>query len=199
MEAVDRARRRRSNERDSELRTSGVLTESARHETIAALRLRQLDLGFVSSSARDDRTISAYGCLLTIQLQNATTCNVTMRHSHLTELQQAILDFIWKTGSSTAEQIREGLAPHRALKDSTVRTLLRRLEERDYLTHTVDGKVFVYRAAVPPRRVAARSVRQLIDRFWSGSAEQFLVGMVDEQVLTRAQIRKLAAKIKGRK
>ena len=122
-----------------------------------------------------------------------------MSHRQLTELQQAIVDFLWKAGPSTAEQIREGLDPPHALKDSTVRTLLRRLEARDYLTHTVDGKVFVYRASLPPRSLAARSVRQLIDRFWSGSAEQFLAGMVDEKVLTSAQIRKLAAKIKDRK
>jgi predicted transcriptional regulator len=122
-----------------------------------------------------------------------------MSNRQLTDLQQAIVDFIWKNGPSTAEQVREGLAPKYALKDSTIRTLLRRLEDRDYLTHIVDGKVFVYRAAVPPRRVAARSVQQIIGRFWSGSAEQFLAGMVDEKVLTSAQIRKLASKIKNRK
>jgi predicted transcriptional regulator len=122
-----------------------------------------------------------------------------MRHTQLTELQQAIVDFLWTAGPSTTEQIREGLAPAHELKDSTARTLLRRLEERGYLTHIVEGKVFVYRAAVLPRSLAARSVRQLIDRFWSGSAEQFLAGMVDEKVLTPAQIRKLAATIDDRK
>ena len=122
-----------------------------------------------------------------------------MRHRQMTELQQAIVDFVWTAGPSTAEQIRDGLVPKHALKDSTARTLLRRLEEREYLTHTVEGKVFVYRAAVPPRSLAARSVRQLIDRFWSGSAEQFLAGMVDEKVLTPAHIRKLAARISDRK
>lgn len=122
-----------------------------------------------------------------------------MSNRQLTDLQQAIVDFIWKTGPSTAEQIREGLAPTRELKDSTIRTLLRRLEDRDYLSHTVDGKVFVYRASVRPRSVAARAVRQIIERFWSGSAEQFLAGMVDEKVLTSAQIRKLARKVKDRK
>ena len=117
----------------------------------------------------------------------------------MTDLQQAIVGFLWKAGPSTAEQIREGLAPKHELKDSTIRTLLRRLEERDYLTHTVDGKVFVYRASVPPRSLAARSVQQIIERFWAGSAEQFLAGMVDEKVLTPAQIRRLAAKIKDGK
>lgn len=125
---------------------------------------------------------------------------MTQRNSKaLTDLQQAIVDLVWRSGGATAEQVREGLAPRHQLKDSTVRTLLRRLEERQYLTHRVEGKMFVYEASAAPRSLAARSVQQIIERFWSGSAEQFLAGMVDEKVLTPAQIRKLAAKIKERK
>ena len=114
----------------------------------------------------------------------------------LTELQQAILDHIWTKGSATSDDVREGLRPTHTLKDSTVRTLLRRLEARGYLTHTTNGKSFVYRAAVARHGVAARAVRQIIDRFWAGSAEQFLVGMVDEQVLDVKEIEALARKVK---
>lgn len=122
-----------------------------------------------------------------------------MRNRPLTELQQAIVDLVWSARSATAEQIREGLAPKFKLKDSTVRTLLRRLEERGCLTHRTEGKVFVYESAVPPRSLAARAVQQIIERFWAGSAEQFLAGMVDEKVLTPAQIRRLADKVKKSK
>jgi BlaI family penicillinase repressor len=117
----------------------------------------------------------------------------------LTELQQAILDFIWTTGPATSEQVREALRPRHPLKDSSVRTLLRRLEARGYLTHRLEGKVFVYQAAVRPRSVAARAVRHIIDRFCAGSVEQFLVGMVDEKVLTVGEITRLARKVRGKK
>jgi BlaI family transcriptional regulator, penicillinase repressor len=113
----------------------------------------------------------------------------------LTELQQAILDFVWSRKTASSEQLREGLMPRYSLKDSTVRTLLRRLEHRGYLTHRRDGKVFVYEAAVAPRSVAARAVEQIIERFCAGSVEQFLVGMVDEKVVSAEVIRKLAKKI----
>ena len=116
----------------------------------------------------------------------------------LTDLQQAILDLIWARGSCTAEQIRSALQSKFPLKDSSVRTLLRRLEARGYLTHHLDGKIFVYEAAIPAQRVAAGAVRQIINRFWSGSVEQFLVGMVDEKVLSAAEIRSLARKVKKR-
>jgi BlaI family penicillinase repressor len=117
----------------------------------------------------------------------------------ITELQQAILNFIWSQGSATAEQVREALLPAHPLKDSSVRTLLRRLEERGYLRHKVEGKIFVYEAKVPSRSVAARAVQHIIDRFCSGSVEQFLVGMVDEKVLSIDEIRRLARKVRGQK
>ena len=47
--------------------------------------------------------------------------------------------------------------------------------------------------------LAARAVRQIIDRFRAGSVEQFLLGMVDEKVLTMQQIRRLMEKVKKRK
>ena len=117
----------------------------------------------------------------------------------LTDLQQAILDFIWSKGAATSEQIREALLPEHPLKDPSVRTLLRRLEERGYLSHRLEGKVFVYRARVQPQGVAARAVQQIIDRLCSGSVEQFLVGMVDENVLSMKQIQRLARKVRKSK
>lgn len=118
-----------------------------------------------------------------------------MTRRPLTDLQQAILDYIWTHGPSTSEQLREGLRPRHPLKDSSVRTLLRRLEDRGYVTHTAEGKVFVYNATSRRTSVAARAVKQIIDRFWSGSAEQFLAGMVDEKVLSAAAIKRLAKKV----
>jgi predicted transcriptional regulator len=122
----------------------------------------------------------------------------TKLHS-LTELQQAILDFLWAAGSGTAEQVREALMPEHPLKDSSVRTLLRRLEAHGYLKHRVEGKIFVYEAAVAPRSIAARAVANIIRRFCSGSGEQFLLGMVDEKVLSADEIRRLAKKIRNSK
>jgi len=127
-----------------------------------------------------------------------TVCRVTSRNTirrPLTELQQAILDWLWSSGPATAEQIREALLPTHRLKDSSVRTLLRRLESRGYVSHGLEGKTFVYEATMAPKRVAAHSVRQIIDRFWSGSVEQFLTGMVDEKILTPAEIARLARRV----
>ena len=52
--------------------------------------------------------------------------------------QQAILDQLWSRGPATPDQIREALLPAHRLKDSSVRTLLRRLEIRGYVSHRLE-------------------------------------------------------------
>jgi BlaI family penicillinase repressor len=114
----------------------------------------------------------------------------------LTDLQRAILDFLWAEGPGTSEAVRDALRPRHPLKDSSVRTLLRRLEARGYVSHRLEGKVFVYRADVPPASLAARAVRHIIEQFCAGSVEQFVLGMVDEKVLSSRELTRLAQKVK---
>jgi predicted transcriptional regulator len=127
------------------------------------------------------------------------TSRNTQHPGALTSLQRAILGVLSASGPLTAEAVRERIAPKHPLKDSTVRTLLRRLEARGLVSHSVEGKVFVYRAEASPRGVAARAVERLIKNFWSGSAEEFLAGLVDEKVLSAAELERLAKKVRSRK
>ena len=117
----------------------------------------------------------------------------------LSELEHQLMDVLWKLGSATADQLREALAPQHVLKDSTVRTVLRRLAEKGYVKHTVEGKAFVYSGVDKPRNVAVRAVQKILDRFCEGSLEQLLVGLVENEVVDRAELQKLAQKIGKRK
>ena len=122
-----------------------------------------------------------------------------MFNTKLTPLEQFIMEYVWAHPDCTAEMCREGVAKRRALKDSTIRTILRKLEEKGYASHNVDGRTFVYRAVDTRRNVAVRAAQQLIERFCDGSVEELLVGMVDNQLLEPKQLRQLAEKIASRK
>jgi BlaI family penicillinase repressor len=113
--------------------------------------------------------------------------------AELGELERGILGIVWRLRETTADQVREEL--DRPLKDSTIRTVLRRLEEKGYLAHTVDNRTFIYRPAQSPQKVAARAVQRIVDWFCEGSVEDLLVGMVDSKVLSRAELERLAHRI----
>lgn len=113
----------------------------------------------------------------------------------LSELEQRIMDAVWRRSPITADEVREALAPDRILKDSTIRTVLRRLEEKGYLRHSVEGRTYLYQAADGPQRVAAEAVQSIIDKLCGGSVEALLVGLVDHEVLPREELQALAQRI----
>jgi predicted transcriptional regulator len=133
--------------------------------------------------------------------------NATLNHdpAELGELELSIMQLVWQHAAESdaisAEQVREELG--RPLKDSTIRTVLRRLEEKGYLTHTVESRTFLYRPAEARQMVAGRAVKRIIDWFCDGSVEALLVGMVDSAVLDRKELQRLADRIaeakKGKK
>ena len=50
-----------------------------------------------------------------------------------------------------------------------------------------------------PQKVAARAVKQIIDKLCGGSVEELLVGMVDHEVLDRKELQHLAQKIASKR
>ena len=109
------------------------------------------------------------------------------------ELERDVLSTVWRLGSATAEQVREEL--NRPLTDSTIRTVLRRLEAKGYIAHSLESRSFVYRPTESRQRLAGRAVQRIVDWFCEGSVEALLVGMVDSKVLGRSELQGLAARI----
>ena len=113
--------------------------------------------------------------------------------------EQAVMDYVWSHPGASADHCREALRATWPMKESTMRTVLRRLEHKGYVTHTVDGRTFLYSASEAPVAVATRAVRHLIDRLCGGSAEALVLGMVDDAVISPKQLERLARTISEHK
>jgi BlaI family transcriptional regulator, penicillinase repressor len=112
-------------------------------------------------------------------------------------LEREVLGLVWRLGSATAEQVRAGLK--RPLKESTVRTVLRRLEDKGHLSHTVDGRTFIFRAAESRGRAAAKAVKRIADWFCEGSVADVVTGLVDAKMLDKADLARIGEKIAAAK
>ena len=112
----------------------------------------------------------------------------------LGDLEHELLTILWKHGESTATAVRNRLA--RKLKDPTIRTVLRRLEEKGYVTHSVVSGTFIYRANKSPETTAASAVKGIVDRFCGGSIERVLLALVDAGFADANQLAALAGRLK---
>jgi len=112
----------------------------------------------------------------------------------LGDLEHEVANLIWTHGPMTAASVRK-LLP-RPLKDPTIRTVLRRLEEKGYFTHQLEHGAFMYYPTETREQIAVQQVKGIVDRFCGGSIEDVLVGMVKSALIQPAQLQTIAGKMK---
>ena len=113
----------------------------------------------------------------------------------LGDLERQVMDFLWSSGPSTGDAIRAAISKDKPLADSTIRTVLRRLEAKQYVRHELDGRQFVYASSREPRKAAAEAIRGVLKTFCRGSLEELLTGLVDHRVVDPTELRRIAARI----
>ena len=106
---------------------------------------------------------------------------------------------VWDAGPCPVEAVHQVVSRKRNLKETSIRTILRRLEQKGYLRHEEKGRAYVYGAVEPARSLAARAVRQIIDSFCQGSVEELVSGMVEAKVLSKNELQALEEFVRSRK
>jgi predicted transcriptional regulator len=114
----------------------------------------------------------------------------------LGDLEHEIVNILWTGGEMTAAEVRNRVA--RDLKDATIRTVLRRLEEKGYVTHTVDAGTFIYRPKETSDSAAADALKGILDRFCGGSIERALQALVDAAFVEPRQLVAISGRLKRR-
>lgn len=107
-------------------------------------------------------------------------------------LEGEVMKIVWDRGEVSADDVRIALGKSRELKDSTVRTLMRRLEAKGAVAHRVEGRTFIYHAPMGSEEIAVDAVKSIVSRFCEGSLSNLLLGMADDKQITANELRKLA-------
>ncbi len=98
-------------------------------------------------------------------------------NTQLSRREREIMDVIYRSGRATAADVLDQLADPPSY--STVRALLRVLEEKGHLRHEEDGPRYVFLPTVPRERALQSALRQLLHTFFDGSTEQAVAALLD--------------------
>jgi BlaI family transcriptional regulator, penicillinase repressor len=102
-----------------------------------------------------------------------------------------ILRLLMQLGQGTVQQVCDALPPGREIGYATVQTLLRRLEKKGYIGHTVQGKAFIFYALVERDEVVRRSVRDFVNHLFGGDPVPLMLHLADHSKLTAKDIKRL--------
>ena len=110
--------------------------------------------------------------------------------STLTRREREIMDILYREGKATAHEVLAGLADPPSY--SAVRALLRLLEERGHVKHTVDGQRYVFAPAVARGDARKSALSHLVKTFFAGSVEDAVAALVDRSRLSSEELDRLS-------
>ena len=92
------------------------------------------------------------------------------RKRKLGDLQLAIMRVLWERGEAAAIEVHKALFEERGLAVTTIKTMLRKLEEYGCVDHRTNGRQFIYRPAIDEMDVREGMVTDLVQRVFSGDS-----------------------------
>ncbi len=118
-----------------------------------------------------------------------------MPDHELTELQITILRHLWERGEATVAGIWEALHADRGLAQTTVATLLSRLERRGVVARRTDQRQYVYRALVSEAEVRRSMVGELTERLFEGDVAALVNHLLTSRDIAPGDLARLRALI----
>lgn len=101
--------------------------------------------------------------------------------------QLRIMLVLWEKGHATAREIAEELKREGPIADSTVQTLLRRLEKKGAVTHDIEGRTFIFRPLKDQEDLLRNSTHDLIEYLFGGSPTELISHLLTHEHFTPQQ------------
>ena len=117
------------------------------------------------------------------------------RKFHLSALQLAVVRVLWKRGEATTAEVVAGLGAGRGRAQTTVATLLTRLEKRGVVGQRRDGRALVYRALVTEAQVQRSMVADLVATLFKGNPAALVAHLVREEDVAPGDLAKIRARL----
>ena len=114
----------------------------------------------------------------------------------MTDRQIAILRLLWEHGPLTVRELMDHLPGGERQPYTTVLGMLQTMEKAGLVAHESEGATYRYQAAVSRQAALGTLLRDFVARFFRGSAEDLVLGLVDADELTAADLRDIEAKLK---
>lgn len=123
--------------------------------------------------------------------------NEQIDEKSLTAMEEEIMVIVWKIGECSVHDVLEALPEDRALAYTSVSSVLRNLEKKNFVQPRKRGRNHLYSAVVSRTRFGARKLRSLFSEVFQGRPRELVRALVDETDLTAKEIHEIAKLIDG--
>lgn len=102
-----------------------------------------------------------------------------------------LLDILWRLEEGTIDELLRASADDRPLNYKTVQTVLRIMENKKFVSHSLRGRAFVYRPRVRRDEVSRTSLRSLLKRYFRNSPSELLVNLLEDERIDTKELQEI--------
>ena len=110
--------------------------------------------------------------------------------SDLGKRERQIMEIVYRRGRATASDVLADLADPPTY--STVRAMLRYLEDKGHLRHEQDGPRYAYLPTAPADEVRGSALSHVVRTFFDGSVSTAVAALLELRNLSRAEYERLS-------
>lgn len=101
----------------------------------------------------------------------------------------AVMSVLWRLGSASVADVRDALDADLAY--TSVLSALQTLEDKGYIRHEAEGRVYRYFPTVGVERAGQSALARIRDAIFQGSAERMFAQMVADKGLGRKELEQM--------
>ncbi len=113
----------------------------------------------------------------------------------ITDRQFAVLRALWADGPATVRELVDRLPAAGRPPYTTMLGLLQSMEKGGLVAHDKEAQTHRYRPTLTEREATSNLLADFLGRFFHGSAERLVLGLVDAQQIDPEALRAIEAKL----
>lgn len=111
--------------------------------------------------------------------------------TRISDAEWKVMQVVWEKHPITAAEILAALSGDVPWKDRTVKTLINRLLNKGVLGYEKQGKAYIYHPLVSREASIGWETQGFLDRVFGGSLKPMLAHFVDQEALSKEDVREL--------
>jgi BlaI family penicillinase repressor len=120
-------------------------------------------------------------------------------NSKISDAEWEVMKVVWKNPYCTASTVIDSLKDHKEWKPKTIKTLIRRLLEKEVIDFEPFGREYKYYPLINEEHCVKEESKSFLQRVYRGSLKSMLLNFIEDDDLSKEDVEELTRILKERK